>query len=658
MSSTCTVPTTFGTSDRDIGPKEGITTVLSAREQALANREAEVSARERVTQELDVVVTQREELVDQRELALRARYAAEAAREAARIERERLVVQLRDANEQLVLATLRAEESAEAAVAARALAATTAATEAEGRRRAESLAAQLTASEQALRASELQFRTLANTVPMLAWYASPDGTTAWNNARWFELTGAAPDDRAGWQWQSFVDPGDLPRLSASWRAAIASGEPWEEVFRLRRHDGQLRWFLVRALALRDTDGQITRWFGVGVDIDDRKRAEAQLEASVHAKDEFLAMLGHELRNPLAPIISALDLMALIDPSAFPRERSIIQRQVHHMVRLVDDLLDVSRITGGKITLERAPIELADVVARALEAVSPIVDRKGHALQVDVPRGLVVDGDAVRLTQVVSNLLTNAAKYTPPHGSITVTGTVTGTGSGTGTGAAIVLRIRDTGIGISAEMLPLVFELFAQDRAGSDRAEGGLGLGLAIVRSLVTMHGGTVTARSDGPGRGTELVVELPASGAAVITSASRPTPRGLDTAESCKVLIVDDCEEATELMALSLARLGHEVRVAPDGEAALAAVSSFAPDAVLLDISLPGMDGYELARRLRSSLSPHAPRFIAITGHGSPADRRRSLEAGFAAHLVKPVGIATIHQSIRTADPARPSPPA
>ena len=402
------------------------------------------------------------------------------------------------------------------------------------------------ASEAALLASESQFRTLANAVPMLVWYANPDGHIAWYNQRWYDYTGTTFHEQVGWRWQSVVAPDDLQRIVTRWSAALASGESWEETFRLRRHDGELRWFLSRARPLRDVMGRIVRWFGTAVDIDDQKRAEAQAQASSRAKDEFLAILAHELRNPLAPILAALDLMAVSDPGVFQRERGVIARQIKHLVQLVDDLLDVSRLAGGKIELQCAPIELADVVARAVEMVGPLLENKRHHLSVDIPpHGLLIDGDATRLAQVVGNLLGNAAKYTPPCGSIFVIGEAHG--------SSVSLRVRDTGIGISPEMLPHVFDLFTQDRRAAESSEAGLGLGLAgdgvagavfalvpvgfaeVVAvedgrrrvPLVALHGGTAIARSEGLGRGSELTVELPMSSHQRSSAAASATARAI-----------------------------------------------------------------------------------------------------------------------------------
>ncbi len=629
----------------EMHPPDGLAVGLSAREEAVTIRENRVSAREIAIREQSTLISEREERVRLREEALRSWSEAADAGSGC----EQLVVQLREANEQLVLATVRADELAEAAIAAQVKADEIAALEAEGRRRAEALAEELLVSEAALLASESQFRTLANTVPMLVWYANPDGHIAWYNQRWYDYTGTTLHEQVGWRWQSVVAPDDLQRIVARWSTVLASGEPWEDTFRLRRHDGEFRWFLSRARPLRDVTGRIVRWFGTAVDIDDQKCAEVQARASNRAKDEFLAVLGHELRNPLAPILTALDLMAMSDPTVFKRERDVIERQVKHLAHLVDDLLDISRLTGGKIELQCEPIELAEIVARAVEMVSPLFEKKAHHLSVDVPsHGLTIDGDAVRLAQVIGNLLINAAKYTPAHGSISVIGEARG--------ASVSVRVRDTGIGISAEMLPHVFELFAQDRQAIDRSEGGLGLGLAIVRSLVAMHGGKATAHSEGVGRGSELTVELPRSTREGTRAAPRrPVRQSADPADARKVLVVDDNREAAELIAVSLAALGHEVRTAFDGPSALGVVGSFVPDVALLDIGLPVMDGYELASRLRTLLSPRDIRFVALTGYGDAADHRRSQEAGFAMHLVKPVDVLAIQDSVRGG--AVPPPP-
>ncbi len=365
-------------------------------------------------------------------------------------------------------------------------------------------------------------------------------------------------------------------------------------------------------------------------------ARAASEAAARAnrtKDEFLAMLGHELRNPLAPIVTALELIRARGEAAFERERAIVERQVLHLRRLVDDLLDVSAITNGRVQLARAPLALDTVIAQAVETTRPLLDRRRQQLALDLGDALHVDGDAMRLAQVFTNLLTNAAKYTPPEGHIAI--------HGAREGDAVVVRVRDDGVGISAELLPYVFDLFQQGPQQLDRAQGGLGLGLAIVRSLVALHGGTVTAHSEGANRGSELVVRLPATAAPVPASA----PEALSHSPAARrVLVVDDNHDAATLLADALGLLGYATHVAHDGEEAMRAAAMFAPELALLDLGLPTIDGYELGRRLRVLL--RVPKLIAVTGYGQEADRARTREAGFDAHLVKPVDLATLQATL------------
>jgi signal transduction histidine kinase/DNA-binding response OmpR family regulator len=363
---------------------------------------------------------------------------------------------------------------------------------------------------------------------------------------------------------------------------------------------------------------------------DAQAARADAESANRAKDEFLAMLGHELRNPLAPIQTALQLMRLRGDQSLSNERRVIERQVEHVVRLVDDLLDVSRITRGKVELKRVEVELADVIAKAIEIAGPLVEEHAHILSVDVPRtGLRVSADPVRMAQVFANLLTNAAKYTGERGAIAI--------RATRDGAEVVARVTDSGVGIDPEMLPRVFEVFVQERQSLDRAQGGLGLGLTIVRNLVALHGGSVSAHSEGRGRGSEFVVRLPAIGGAAVAAAAPALEAAADAlvADGLRILVVDDNVDAADLLAETLRATGHAAAVAYDGRSALAVAGTFAPDVALLDIGLPVMDGYELGGKLREA-NP-AIRVVALTGYGQDSDRRRSQAAGFDGHLVKPV---------------------
>ena len=373
--------------------------------------------------------------------------------------------------------------------------------------------------------------------------------------------------------------------------------------------------------------------------DSERAAREAARAANRTKDEFLAMLGHELRNPLAPITHALELMRLREPGAH-HEREVIERQVRHMTRLVDDLLDVSRIARGKIDLELSRVELAAVVDDAVELVRPLIDERGHALAVEVEPGLAIRGDRGRMVQIVSNLLTNAAKYTPPGGRIEL--------AVARDGDRAVVRCTDTGVGIPAALLPRIFELFVQHEATLERAMGGLGLGLAIVHSLVGLHGGTVTVASDGEGKGATFTVALPALTSRVVTAVPAPdAPRR--TASPRRVLIVDDNEDAAELMGEALQLAGHTVEIAHDGARGLELAAAFDPDCVMLDIGLPTIDGYDVARQLRDRDGANRRTLIAITGYGQSSDVRRALDAGFDRHLVKPVSLAVTLEIVENA---------
>ncbi len=386
----------------------------------------------------------------------------------------------------------------------------------------------------------------------------------------------------------------------------------------------------------DDAGQVEGIVAVAFDVTALTNARREAESANRAKDEFFAMLGHELRNPLAPILTALQLMHLRGTDETKRERTLIERQVMHLVRLVDDLLDVSRVTQGKIEIKREQAELAEIMAKAIEQASPVIEQRAHKLTVDVPRhGIRLDADPIRLAQVFSNLLTNAAKYTEPGGWISVTSAREGD--------EVVVKVRDNGTGISPEMLPRVFDLFAQERQALDRTQGGLGLGLAIVRSMVTLHGGRVGVYSAGKGLGSEFTVRLPVvEGGEARTAAGPSRAKPESPARGSmpqRVLIVDDNKDAADMLAESLMLQGCEIRVAYDGPSALRIAEAFLPEVGLLDIGLPVMDGYELARLLRQRQQGRGLHLVAVTGYGQESDRQLSRAAGFDAHLVKPLDL-------------------
>jgi len=363
------------------------------------------------------------------------------------------------------------------------------------------------------------------------------------------------------------------------------------------------------------------------------KARRDAEAANQTKDQFLAILGHELRNPLAPILTALQLMNLRDEESSLKERAVIDRQVRHLVRLIDDLLDVSRIARGKIELRPQTVDVADLIAGAVESASPLLEERHHRLTLDVARGLLLRVDATRLTQVIVNVLSNAAKYTEASGDIAL--------SARRDGGHIEIRVKDSGVGISADMLPRVFELFAQERQRLDRSHGGLGLGLTIAKRLVEMHHGTIAAHSDGAGTGSEFIIRLPlASASADVRTGERPNAKGARAGSSRRILVVDDNADGARLLADALELVGHEIRLAFDGPTALEAAADFLPDAALLDLGLPVMDGYELAgQMIARSKGRRRPVLVAVTGYGQASDQERTRAAGFDAHVVKPVDI-------------------
>jgi signal transduction histidine kinase/ActR/RegA family two-component response regulator len=376
-------------------------------------------------------------------------------------------------------------------------------------------------------------------------------------------------------------------------------------------------------------------------------ARAEAEAADRAKDEFMAMLGHELRNPLAPALTALHLMKQRG-GAMRRESEVVERQVRHLARLVDDLLDVSRVRRGVIQLRRERIAMSDVIARAVEMSAPLVDERQQALVVDVSPGLIIDGDQERLAQVFTNLIANAAKYTPPGGHITVTGREAD-------GWAVV-ECADDGMGIAEELLPRVFDLFVQDERGLDRRQGGLGLGLGVAKTLVERHGGRIDAMSAGPGEGSTFVVMLPMPPASLESPATASPGAAVDL-RGVRLLIVEDNPDALEMMVQSLSSLGLQVAAAPDAILAVRVALAFRPVVAVLDIGLPGTNGYELARQLRANEATSAIRLMALTGYGRDVDEEAAREAGFDVFLVKPIAIdvllAHISDLVPSAAPAR-----
>ncbi|TWI48777.1 PAS domain S-box-containing protein [Pseudoduganella flava] len=484
----------------------------------------------------------------------------------------------------------------------------------------------------AMRESEEGMRQLANTMPQLAWMADPDGVIFWVNDRWFQFTGATPGEELDGGWTSFLHPEDLLQLLATWYDAVQTGQPYEARARMRSATGEYRNFLLVAAPLRDALGRIVRWFGTNTDVTPIERAQQELQEANTRKDEFLAMLAHELRNPLAPIATAADLLRVAgaDPERVKKTSAVITRQVEHMTKLVDDLLDVSRVTRGLVTLRRETLDFNAIVAEAVEQAATLMQAKHHRVTVELLEPPAwVDGDRTRLIQVVSNLLNNAARYTPEGGIVAVRVTADAD--------TVYASVEDNGIGISAALLPHVFDLFTQAERSPDRSQGGLGLGLALAKSLVELQGGGISAESAGVGQGSRFTVRLPRieRPASVATSHALPEPAG--GALRRHLMIVDDNADAAQMLALLLESAGHSVAVCSDAQAALDGVVASPPALLFVDIGLPGMDGYELVRRLRKLPETARACIVAVTGYGTPQDRARALEAGFDEHLVKPV---------------------
>jgi len=498
--------------------------------------------------------------------------------------------------------------------------------------------------EETLRQSEERFRLLVEGVKDYAIFMlDPGGYVSTWNVGAERIKGYRAAEIIGKHFSVFY-PQDV--IDRGWpeyelKAAQAEGRFEDEGWRIRK-DGTRFWANVIITPLYTPEGDLRGFTKVTRDMTQRKRIEA-LELAERRMTEFLAMLSHELRNPLTPIRNAVYLMQLlqIDDPELKWARDVIDRQVSQMTRLIDDLLEVSRVTHGNIRLQRTRVDMADVIMRAVESSRPLIDKHRHQLELNVPATpLVVDGDMTRLTQVVVNLLNNAAKYTPEGGRIALTVEDHHTKA--------VIRVRDTGTGIAPEFLKKIFDLFTQGERTLDRSEGGLGIGLTLVRQLVEMHHGTVEAFSDGIGKGSEFVVELPLAAG---TSASGEADDGGNRATAAKgaslrVLVVDDNADVLTSMSMFLTTWGYDVRTASDGPGALEIAGKYHPRVVLLDIGLPGMNGYEVAARLRKLPGGETMTLMAMTGYGQTEDRRRSEMAGITHHFVKPMDPALLREML------------
>lgn len=492
--------------------------------------------------------------------------------------------------------------------------------------------------QQELAEREEQLRTLADNISQFAWTADADGSISWYNQRWFDYTGTTLDEMRGWGWRTVHHPDHVERVVEKISRCFATGEPWEDTFPLRAADGSYRWFLSHAIPIRDASGRVVRWFGTNTDVTAQLAAEDALREADRRKDEFLATLAHELRNPLSPIRNAVQVMrmkSIADPDA-AWARDIIHRQVGHLGRLVDDLLDVSRIGTGRLDLDRRRTDLATILQSAVESARPLLDERGHLLELALPHEpLEVDADDVRLAQVFTNLLNNSAKYTEPGGRVLLRA------RRRGDEAEVI--VRDDGIGIAPEALPRVFDMFMQVDHPIERRAGGLGIGLTLVRQLVELHGGTVSAHSEGLGRGTEMRVRLPLAASSGVAAAS-PAPAVAPPPGGLRILVADDNRDNVETLALMLELQGHRVATAHDGVEALAAAERERPHVAFLDLGMPELNGYDVCRAVRALPFGAEVCIVALTGWGQEDDRRRTRDAGFDHHLVKPVDFAEIER--------------
>ena len=492
---------------------------------------------------------------------------------------------------------------------------------------------------------EAEFRRLLEKFPAGAYTCDATGLITYFNAKAVELWGRAPRvndaiDRYCGSFRLFAVDGAPIAHDECWMAlALRNAQEYNghEIV-IERPDGRRITALAHASPLRDEHGRVYGAVNMLVDISERKAAEEVLRTTSRYKDEFLGTLAHELRNPLAPLRNAIEILNLKVPPCVETTSAlaVIDRQMKQMTRLIDDLMDLSRITRDKLELKRTHVKLAEVVHVALETSQPLIEAGEHRFTLQMPgEPITLEGDAARLAQVVSNLLNNAAKFTPRGGHIML--------RVSRDGDEAVLRVRDTGIGIASEALPCIFEMFAQADHSLERSSTGLGVGLTLVRRLVDLHGGTIEAHSEGRDLGAEFVIRLPAARKASGRSRSESSASGSDLpTTSLRILVVDDNIDSATTMAELLAMHGHELHTAFDGLQGLEEAIRFKPDVVILDIGMPKMNGYTVARRIRERMDGTQPLLIAVTGWGQEEDRMRSKAAGFDHHLVKPVDPAEL----------------
>ena len=505
-------------------------------------------------------------------------------------------------------------------------------------------------AEEQIKESEQNLRTLANSIPQLAWMAQPDGHIFWCNQRWYDYTGITPQQMEGWGWKSVQDAEILPKVIERWKHSVETGEPFEMEFRLRGADGTFRWFLTQVNPLRDSQGKIIRWFGTNTDIDDAKQIELEREAifkrektarheaeeANRAKDEFLSVLSHELRTPLNSMLGWVKMLnaGMLDDEKKQHAYTVIERNIRQQNDLIEDLLDVSRIISGKMNIETEEVDFASIVATAIENIRPIADGKNIKIEFQTDDEQKIIGDETRLNQIVSNLLSNAVKFTPENGKVSV--------RLSRTNGKIKFEVSDTGIGIAPQFLPHIFDRFRQADSTTRRAQSGLGLGLTIVRHLTELHGGKINASSSGEGRGSTFTIELPQNSNSEQTAkpkAANFTSEDNHNLKDVKILLVDDNCDGLQPLKMLLEIKQAVVECVDSAHGALKKLAEEPFHILISDIGMPDMDGYELLKNVREMKNGENREIpaVALTAYASIQDRDRALNAGFQQHLSKPI---------------------
>jgi PAS domain S-box-containing protein len=507
-------------------------------------------------------------------------------------------------------------------------------------------------SEQALKESEAKFRTITDAMPQIVWSTLPDGFHDFFNEQWYRYTGFQEGSTDGFNWDKGLHPEDRTRARYVWQRSLDTGQTYEIQYRLRHFSGSYRWTLGRALPVRNENGVIVRWMGTLTDIHEQKQAEEALKDAARRKDEFLAMLAHELRNPLAPLRNSALLLSRLIANEDARAQgavNVIERQVRHMACLIDDLLDVARISRGKIDIRKEELDLLEVVSHTVDDFASDYEAKAVHLRTEfTSQPLWLEGDRTRVAQVIGNLLHNALKFTEPGGQVTVR-LVPEENSDPHTPAMAILQVMDTGVGIAADIAANLFNPFIQASQGLARSKGGLGLGLALVKGFIELHGGTVSAQSEGKGKGAVFTLRLP-----LMQNRAEPASQS-DIAkpqQQLRILLIDDNTDMLQTLSTLLNMEGHEVETAEDGESGLEAIRAQSPDLVLCDIGLPGaLDGYAVARAVRADAQLAQVYMVALSGYGQERDRQRAKASGFDNHLLKPLNFGELAKLLADVKP-------